>query len=343
LPSSTASAAPVLTQYFDGSYSAHAETSKGANVADLVVGADIGGTATRVAVADLSGRILSLATGGPGNPNAVGTAGSAAQICAVMSQALAGVDGDVSSVVIGLAGASRTDSDQGFLRAAVPERVLVQPVLVSDLAVAFSSATPRPRGYVILSGTGAVAGEIVEDVVVAQRDGWGWLLGDEGSGFWLGRAAVRATLRGLQEGQPLGRLQRGVLTAAGATDYPGLLRACYAATPTWLARFAPLVAAHCDADPAAAEIAELAVGRLSELLLSLDPRPGEPIVLAGSVLTSVGPISRAFLARIGHRLSNPLLHSTIGVIGALWIATRSRAANAVQVHAKLVRTAGDRV
>jgi N-acetylglucosamine kinase-like BadF-type ATPase len=260
-----------------------------------------------------------------------------------MSRALAGVDGDVSAVVIGLAGASRTASHQGFLRAVVPERIIVPAVVVSDLAVAFSSATPRSRGYVIVAGTGAVAGEVVEDVVVEQRDGWGWLLGDEGSGFWLGRAAVRSTLHALQEGRPLGPLAGGVLEASGASDYSGLLQACYAANPTWLARFAPLVAAYCAADPAAAEIAELAVDRLSELVLSLEPRPGEPIVLAGSVLTSAGPIGSAFLARIGHRLPNPLLHSAAGVIGALWIATRPRAANPEQVHARLVRTAGDRV
>ncbi|MBA3528522.1 MAG: N-acetylglucosamine kinase [Propionibacteriaceae bacterium] len=306
---------------------------------DLVVGADIGGTSTRVGVADLGGGILSLATGGPGNPNSVGVAESAAQISAVVDSALATVAGTVVAVVIGLAGGSRAATDKSFLRHALPEHLAVRPVLVSDVTVAFCSATPATAGYAVVAGTGAVAGHVVDDELVEQRDGWGWLLGDDGSGFWLGRAAVRATLHTLQRELPLGALQRAVLVAAEASDYAGLLQNCYRATPTWVAQFAPLVTVHAERDPVAAAIADQAADLLAEAVLSLDPVPDEPIVLGGSVLTTSGPVSRGFRTRIAARLPNTLLRSTSGVIGALWIGTRARVLNEPAVHARLVATA----
>jgi N-acetylglucosamine kinase-like BadF-type ATPase len=306
---------------------------------ELVVGADIGGTATRAAVSDLDGRILSIATGGSGNPNTVGLAGSAAQISAVIQQALAGRAGTVVAVVIGLAGGSRAAADPRFLRAAVPDQVGVVPALVSDLSVAFSAATPARLGYVIVAGTGAVAAEVVDAELVSQRDGWGWLLGDVGSGFWLGRAAVRATLRALQEAVPLTPLHRDVLATANATDYPSLLQVCYSSAPIRLAGFAPLVSRQAEADPDAHKIAEEAARALAGLVISLRPRNKQPIVLAGSVLTRPGPIRAAFLARISGQLDNPLLHSTAGVIGGLWIGLRPRVHDAASVHARLVSSA----
>ena len=305
---------------------------------ELVVGADIGGTSTRVAVAERDGTVVSMATGGAGNPISVGLAASAAEIRSVTARALAPTTGRVASVVIGLAGGSRAAAEPGFLRAAVPDAVDAPAQLVGDLTVAFSSATPAHRGFVIVAGTGAVAGEVHGADVVQQRDGWGWLLGDEGSGFWLGRAAVRATLDALQRERPLGPLQQAVLEASGATGYLDLLTNCYTAPPGWLARFSTLVSRHAASDPVAAQIAEEAVDSLERLLLSLELREADPIVLAGSVLTKSGPVSSGFRARLATRVPNPVLSSTSGVVGALWIGLAPRVGGASAVHRQLVST-----
>ncbi len=306
---------------------------------ELVVGADIGGTSTRIAVATSSGEILTVRSGGPGNPNSVGLDGSAAEIRAVMDRALSEAPGEVVSVVIGLAGGSRVAAAPDFLAAATSRRVQAPAQLVSDLTVAFCSATPAMDGYVIVAGTGAVAGQVSGAQLVRQRDGWGWLLGDEGSGFWIGRAAVRATLGGLQREAPLGPLQRAVLAATGAAGYNDLLQASYAASPTWLAQFSTLVSEHTAGDPVAAGIVDQAITLLERLLLSLEPDPDRPVVLAGSVLTTGGPVSSGFRARLAQRLSNEVLSSTSGVIGALWIGLRPGAADARTVHHRLVATA----
>ena len=306
---------------------------------ELLVGADIGGTSTKVGVATSDGRVVSLATGGPGNPNTVGLDGSAAQIHDVIDRALQGLSGNVVAVVIGLAGGSRAAAEAPFLSAAVPHRVAVRPTLVSDLNVAFSTATPAPQGYVIVAGTGSVAGHIVGADLVARRDGWGWLLGDQGSGYWLGREAVRSTLAALDHERELTPLQTAVLDAAASPDYLHLIQACYSHPPTWLSQFAPLVSQHADTDRAAGDIAQRAAQHLVDTVLSLKPQPSQPLVLGGSVLTTPGPVARHFRTTIAQLLDNPVLTARTGVVGALWIAARTHGLQQADVHARLAASA----
>ena len=305
---------------------------------ELVVGADVGGTATRVAVADLEGRVLAVAAGGPGNPNLVGQDGSAATIRATTERALSGLDGRVLTAVIGLAGGSRATADPGFLPAAMPTGLDVGAVLVSDLAVGFSSATAAEQGCILIAGTGAVGARMVGDEVRERRDGWGYLLGDRGSGFWLGRAAVRATLDALDEGRPLAGLPAAVLADAGVDGYLDLLQACYANPPIWLARFAPLVSRWADQDPVAGALADRAADLLAATLAALQPCPGEPVVLGGSVLATPGPVRDRFVARVRPGLE--LMSAESGLVGATWIATRRLGRASPALHARLSRTVG---
>ena len=310
---------------------------RGNGVTDLLVGADIGGTTTRVAVASLADGFLATATGGVGNPNLIGLDGSAAVIRETLDRALSGVRGTVLSVVVGLAGGTRTLEDSGFLTAALGAGVAGPARVVSDANVAFSSATSAEEGYVVIAGTGAVAGRIKGPQVLDRQDGWGWLVGDEGSGFWLGRAAVRSTLQFLDEGRTLGPMHAAVLAATGAHDTVGLVRICYAEPPTWLARLAPLVSRYADTDPVAGEIADQAARRLAATLLRVRPGHDWPIVLAGSVLVGDSPVGRRLRGAIAH-LTNPVLEAHSGLVGALWLAARQYGEVPAGFHRRLLDT-----
>lgn len=305
----------------------------------LLLGADVGGTATRLAVATTSGEVLAVATGPAGNPTGVGLEVSAQRIRTTATQCLLAVGPDapgrVVAMVIGLAGGAR--ADQAYLAAAAPATMTGAPRLVSDLSVAFCTATPDREGYVLVAGTGAVAGHVVDGELLDRRDGWGWLLGDEGSGFWLGREAVRTTLALLQSSGPLGELAEAVVAAAGTRDPTALVQLCYANPPVWLASFGQLVSRHAD-DPVAHEIAGRAADHLAATLLDLDPPAHLPVVLAGSVVTRPGPVRDALRRRLAGSLANPVLSAESGLVGALWLAAGEAGLTDPAVHDRLARS-----
>src|SRR5262249_35118115 len=100
------------------------------------------------------------------------------------------------------------------------ERLGVAPEFIGiegDTDIAFAAAPGTPRdGLLLIAGTGAVAARIAHGRTAAVADGDGWLLGDQGSGFWIGRRAVPAVLAALG-----GRGAPPALTAAVLTRYLG--------------------------------------------------------------------------------------------------------------------------
>ncbi|GAB3928517.1 N-acetylglucosamine kinase [Microlunatus endophyticus] len=305
----------------------------------VVLGADVGGTSTRVGVADLTGSVLAVTRETGGNPNAVGLETSAARIRTATSRALeqAGVEPSaVAAVVLGMAGYNTaTSAGPGFLHTSLGAAAAVSRI-VSDLGVAYASGSPLAHGYVVIAGTGSAAAEIDHGEMICRRGGWGWLLGDEGGAFWLGREAVRLALTEVQAGVRRSDLTRQVIDRldghgldTGGLDTDGLhadrslaslLRLPYDRPPIALAELAPLVTRLVDSDPAAASIAARAADILTGLVLDLDPRPGLPVVATGSVLLSARPIRQAFTDRIDISLGSPVLTATSGLVGALWLA-----------------------
>ncbi|MGH3715308.1 MAG: BadF/BadG/BcrA/BcrD ATPase family protein, partial [Micromonosporaceae bacterium] len=171
-------------------------------------------------------------------------------------------------------------------------------------------------------------------------DGYGWLLGDDGSGYWLGREAVRATLRALDLRQPPGALARGVLDSLLGTVSAGAYRSLvdgdrttcirlhgalvnriYQRPPTWLAELAPLVtAAYRQGDQAAKAITARAVQLLADTVAGVrTPEEDTPIVLAGGVLAE-SPVGPALRTLLGTRYAGPITTARDGSAGSAWLA-----------------------
>ena len=288
----------------------------------FVLGVDAGGTSTRALAVGTDGTVLGSGRAGGANPNSHPPEEAVANVAAAI-RAATGEPGRASACVIGMAGAARL-TDPAF--AALFERTwrdlgLDRVVILTDAEVAFASATDAPDGTVLIAGTGSIAGRIRKRRMVATEGGYGWLLGDEGSGFWLGREVVRATLAALGGDGGLGPLAIAVLAEAGvdATDrlfaWRRLITVVNAAAPVRLARFAPLVAVD---DPAAAHIAERGADLLVRTALATrEPDEDTPVVLVGSVLAEgsrVGERVRAKLSGLRVRTSSD------GVFGAAWLA-----------------------
>ena len=160
-----------------------------------VLGIDAGGTKTVCQLADGEGTILAEARGPGANLQAVGELEVEKVLHQVMEDSLAERDVLPDAICLGIAGVDRPD-DAAVVRAIMRRigykaRVLV----VNDALVALESGAPGQPGIVIISGTGSISYGRNAEGMAARSGGWGYVLGDEGSGYWIGRAALRAVLR----------------------------------------------------------------------------------------------------------------------------------------------------
>ncbi len=303
-----------------------------AAVRGLVLGGDLGGTSTRIVVVDPAGAVLGRGVAGGGNPVSNPDT-SAAAFADALGRALREIDPrQVRSAVIGVAGGGRLRDPR--VRAAFDESwwrcgLTCTPDYRSDLEVAYAAGTTEPSGSVLIAGTGAVAGVITDHRLGATADGDGWLLGDDGSGFWMGREAVRATLRFLESGTGgRGVLVRSVLshlvptTGGGESERNLVIRAVHDRAPVRLADLAPLVTTAYDAgDPAAVRIVEGAARLLADTLARLPGghAPG-PLVLAGSLTRGQSPVGARLRDVLAAQAGRAPATASDEVWGAAWLA-----------------------
>lgn len=164
--------------------------------ARYVMGVDGGATKTLAAVLDLRERKLHVGHGGPSNQDAVGADAAVRELLRAADDALAqaGIDApQLGSAVLAIAGTD-TDDIARNVRAARTDAWLV----VNDVVAAWATATGGGPGVAAIAGTGSnvfgVGGEGAH-TRAWRAGGWGHLLGDEGSGYWLGVQSIKAALR----------------------------------------------------------------------------------------------------------------------------------------------------
>lgn len=160
-----------------------------------VLGIDAGGTKTVCLLADAQGTVLSESRSEGANLQAVGELQVEKVLHHVMEEALGDRRIVPSAICLGIAGVDRPDDAavvRGIMkRIGYKARVLV----VNDALVALEAGSPGQPGVVIISGTGSICYGRNAAGDAARSGGWGYVLGDEGSGYWIGRAALRAVLR----------------------------------------------------------------------------------------------------------------------------------------------------
>ena len=325
----------------------------------LALGGDLGGTSTRIVVVGPDGREHGRGVTGGGNPT-TDPVGAAAAFGDALRDALSGVDGArVKASVVGVAGGSalRTPAvAMHFDRVWTEAGVTCAPCSVPDLEVAFAGGTAASDGAVLVAGTGAAAGSLTDHRLTRTADGHGWLLGDDGSGFWLGREAVRATLRTLDAGGTPGALVDSVLreldgdrTVGDLTAIPArrategqrvrVIQAVNSRPGVRLSALAPLVtAAYRTGDPQAQSIVERAAAALQATLgLIRDPAESTPIVLAGSLAGDGSPVGAELRSLLSARFAGTVLPARTGVGGAAWLAlaTLDPALATRETHARL--------
>lgn len=318
----------------------------------LVLGIAAEASTVSALLAAPDGRVLGTGRAAGANPSAHPMELIADRLATAVTGALDGTDpARLAGAVLGIAGYSRLAGPDALrdtwdrLGVRCPVRVVANPV------VAFASGTSARCGAVLIAGTGTIAAWIADGAVEHRIDGHGWLVGDDGSGFWLGRQAVRAVLAELDgRGEPT-LLRAAVLgTVIGdhvppsTDDQLALLReAVYTQPPIALRRFAGLV-------PAAAEAGDRVAGRIVDRSVRLlvdtfsaaadevaPTLPADaPIVLAGQLLVAPGPIRREVSRQIAARYGRVPVVAGNTAGGAAWLAISEIAPSmSAEAHAHL--------
>jgi len=302
---------------------------------ELVLGGDLGGTSTRIVIADSEGNVIGRGAAAGGNPTSH-PASAAANFGQALHAALTGLDpAAVKAGVVGMAGGvalQRPEVAAQFEAAWTGAGLTVDPEYIGDLEVAFASGTPEPDGTVLIAGTGSNAGLVRNHQLLRTSGGHGWLLGDDGSGFWLGREAVRSVLQALDLREPLGPLGQAVVhtilpdrdenAAAQREGYDALrddlVRTVNSRAPVLLAELAPAVmTAYAQEDETARALVKRAAELLTETAARLKTTSDKgPMVLAGSVAGESSPVGQL----IRQHFAGEVLTARDGVGGATWLA-----------------------
>lgn len=294
----------------------------------IYIGVDAGGTKTAVLVAN-GDRIVARSTGGPGVVRAGRALQAASRITAAVRNALtdAGLlHGDV--LVVGAAGVGR-DPERTELRETLRgERLAERVIVTGDLDIALEAAFGAKPGIVLVSGTGSVAVARAPDGVLHRRGGYGWQMGDEGSGYAIGRAALLAIGRardGLDDPTLLSDL---VLSKGPARDFDELVRWSTTADPSEVAALAQMVFEAAERNDAAAGaiITEAAksLGELAGSMVGFFGKSGPiSVAMAGGNLSAGRSLRAPVLALLkkATRLS-PIDAALDPAEGALALARR---------------------
>jgi len=177
----------------------------------FVIGMDGGATKTAAMLSDLSGNVLAEDTGGPSNPQVVGFEKVGEVIVGLVAE-LSGRAGcktnDVLSLVAGLAGAGR-EGDKDQVKAAIANEARKRKVVMghvgieTDGRIALEGAFKGKPGIIIIAGTGSFALAKDHKGATHRAGGWGRILGDEGSGYAIGRDGLNAVTKHLDgRGKP---------------------------------------------------------------------------------------------------------------------------------------------
>lgn len=277
----------------------------------LILGIDGGASKTVALLADAEGSLLGRAQAGGSNKQVSGVEVTLRTLDLVVEAVFANARlpiQQVAAACLGLSGVDRP-ADHELIQGWADGRQLARSLrVVNDAQLVVAAGTPDGYGVGLICGTGTIAVGRGIDGRIARAGGWGYLLGDEGSGYDISLRALRAAAQAADGRGPAHTLLGELLAMwelQGAFDLiPHIYnkpdpRAQLADIPPLVTRLAE------DGDPTCCAILEGAARELADAVIAaanqLDIRGGIPVALAGSVILRTPMLSRMLGEEMGRR------------------------------------------
>ena len=244
----------------------------------LVIGVDGGGTKTvawLAPLADPSGQtIVGCGLAGPGNPRAAGFETAQSNIDQAIEAAF--LDAKLpripaAAACFGLAGAGRPSEQEQIAAWATRRGIAAKVRVCHDAKPILAAAAPDNVGIALIAGTGSLAWGRNAAGETARAGGWGYLLGDEGSGYAIAVAGLRAAMRATDGRGPQTDLLAGLMQRLDAPSPDELVAKIYSPQTSReeLAALAHVVFDYVETDETAATIIHTAARDLSELVVAV--------------------------------------------------------------------------
>lgn len=164
----------------------------------LIIAVDAGGTKTDCIVGTVDGRILARTQAGPANYQVSGKDGMKVSLLEAISKArglLAVADEPFDLVWMGAAGVDRPADREAVLELVQSLNLAQRAVVDNDAVIALAGGTLAQPGVAVIAGTGSIAFGVNGRGERSRSGGWGYILGDEGSAFAIGREALTSVVR----------------------------------------------------------------------------------------------------------------------------------------------------
>lgn len=269
---------------------------------EYVIGIDAGGTKTVGLLADAEGKILRSARVGGANLRVHGELGVEKTLFSLLEL----LDPPrVDALCLGIAGVDR-EADRELLRE-VFRRLGVRHrvAIVHDAWIALVAGSPSRTGIVLVAGTGSIAFGVDPAGKTARAGGWGYLLGDEGSAYWLGHAAVRLGVRAADGRGPQTLLFERISERLSISNPRDLVEWFYRQEQvrTRIAELAAVVEeAACEGDEAAQDLLDQGARHLTRAARAVDRQlqfpEAYPLVLSGGAFRACPSLVRRIAARL---------------------------------------------
>ncbi|MHA7098114.1 BadF/BadG/BcrA/BcrD ATPase family protein [Priestia aryabhattai] len=275
---------------------------------NYIIGVDGGGTKTEAVAYDLNGHVLSQAKRGHGNL-LIDEEEATDNILHAIKQCMNPLKSrECTYIYIGLAGYD------GFVNKRQLEKVIdnhfkVPYTIANDAIIAHAALLKGKHGILTISGTGSISIGITNDITKTVG-GWGHILGDEGSGYWIALQAFINMTKENDQQLPISKLSTQILKKLEYENIAEIKKFIYSASKGEIASFVPIIVEQANHGDKLAENILIQAGQyLAEMTLDvykkLNFNHNVKIAVKGSILTDIPLVQQSFMKEI--KKSEPLI------------------------------------
>lgn len=262
-----------------------------------VLAVDAGGTGCRAALCNKNGQILGFAQGNSCNYHSIGAEKATENLIVLLTTLVKKQTVHINCVVLGLAGLD-TKKDEAALASIVNQALISANItadtiyLCNDALLTLKGSVGQNNGVLIAAGTGSIACGITKEGLETRIGGWGYLVGDEGSGYSIGKAAITHVLKSYDGREKSSGILAALLSEISLADVDELINWVYSPrfSVAQVAALTPIIVKLAEeGDPQGEKIIQGACRELQDMAFTvikkLDLQNAEfSLVLSGGVL-----------------------------------------------------------